>query len=99
MPASCFMIVQGEDQLSTYTFNTHQAKHTFCKICGVQSFYIPRSNQDGVGKFTTIALCMYMMSFEISMSVHKVLCLTALMEEQSRASSFNNSMEANGKKL
>ena len=23
------------------------AKHYFCKICGVQSFYIPRSNPDG----------------------------------------------------
>lgn len=23
------------------------AKHFFCKICGVQSFYIPRSNADG----------------------------------------------------
>jgi len=43
------VLIQGEDQLSTYTFNTHLAKHKFCKICGVQSFYIPRSNQDGVG--------------------------------------------------
>lgn len=25
------------------------AKHTFCKTCGVQSFYTPRSNPDGVG--------------------------------------------------
>jgi len=40
---------QGADDLTTYTFNTHQAKHTFCKICGVQSFYTPRSNPDGYG--------------------------------------------------
>ncbi|KAG9339776.1 hypothetical protein JZ751_022442 [Albula glossodonta] len=25
------------------------AKHTFCKTCGVQSFYTPRSNPDGYG--------------------------------------------------
>ena len=35
--------------MSCYTFNTHKAKHTFCKICGVQSFYTPRSNPDGFG--------------------------------------------------
>lgn len=40
---------QGEDSLTTYTFNTHAAKHRFCKVCGVQSFYRPRSNPDGVG--------------------------------------------------
>lgn len=26
------------------------AKHTFCKTCGVQSFYTPRSNPDGFGE-------------------------------------------------
>ncbi|PKI43261.1 hypothetical protein CRG98_036347 [Punica granatum] len=34
--------------LTTYTFGTHTAKHTFCKICGITSFYTPRSNPDGV---------------------------------------------------
>jgi len=28
-------------------FNTKQAKHYFCKICGICSFYIPRSDPDG----------------------------------------------------
>uniref|UniRef100_A0A3Q4HI07 Centromere protein V n=1 Tax=Neolamprologus brichardi TaxID=32507 RepID=A0A3Q4HI07_NEOBR len=37
----------GLENLTTYTFNTHVAKHTFCKTCGVQSFYTPRSNPDG----------------------------------------------------
>ena len=41
--------VQGEEHLTCYTFNTHQAKHTFCSKCGVQSFYTPRSNPDGRG--------------------------------------------------
>jgi len=49
VPESRFEIVKGKENLSTYTFNTHVAKHLFCKICGVQSFYRPRSNPDGVG--------------------------------------------------
>lgn len=44
-----FSSSQGSDNLTTYTFNTHVAKHTFCKTCGVQSFYTPRSNPDGYG--------------------------------------------------
>ena len=34
--------------LTTYTFNTGVAKHSFCKHCGIKPFYIPRSNPDGV---------------------------------------------------
>ncbi|XP_072163652.1 centromere protein V-like [Diadema setosum] len=49
VPNSRFKLLQGEDSLTCYTFNTHKAKHTFCKICGVQSFYTPRSNPDGKG--------------------------------------------------
>ena len=43
------MIIQDPSCLTTYTFNTHIAKHKFCKFCGVQSFYHPRSNPDGIG--------------------------------------------------
>ncbi|RZV34727.1 MAG: GFA family protein [Chromatiales bacterium] len=43
-----FRLLQGEDALSTYTFNTGAAKHYFCRHCGVKSFYIPRSHPDGV---------------------------------------------------
>ncbi|XP_053702374.1 centromere protein V isoform X1 [Synchiropus splendidus] len=49
VPQKNFTLLQGFDHLTTYTFNTHAAKHTFCKICGVQSFYTPRSNPDGYG--------------------------------------------------
>ncbi|XGW03177.1 hypothetical protein V3C99_014850, partial [Haemonchus contortus] len=44
-----FTLLQGEGNLTTYTFNTHQAKHKFCRTCGVQSFYVPRSNPDCIG--------------------------------------------------
>lgn len=47
VPASRFRILQGQDQLTIYTFNTGVAKHLFCKICGVKPFYVPRSNPDG----------------------------------------------------
>eukprot|EP01006_Ploeotia_vitrea_P005737 TRINITY_DN118940_c0_g1_i1.p2 TRINITY_DN118940_c0_g1~~TRINITY_DN118940_c0_g1_i1.p2 ORF type:complete len:150 (+),score=65.62 TRINITY_DN118940_c0_g1_i1:67-516(+) len=39
--------VQGTDNLTTYTFNTHTAKHHFCKTCGVASYYVPRSHPKG----------------------------------------------------
>ncbi|XP_023688850.1 centromere protein V isoform X4 [Paramormyrops kingsleyae] len=49
VPSSQFTLLQGLENLTTYTFNTHTAKHTFCRTCGVQSFYTPRSNPDGYG--------------------------------------------------
>jgi hypothetical protein len=48
MPKRNFVLLKGEDAISTYTFNTGVAQHTFCKICGVKAFYTPRSNPDGV---------------------------------------------------
>ncbi len=33
--------------LTTYTFNTGVAQHQFCRVCGVKSFYVPRSNPGG----------------------------------------------------
>ncbi|KAG8175664.1 hypothetical protein JTE90_029122, partial [Oedothorax gibbosus] len=43
-----FKLLTGADNLTEYTFNTKQAKHWFCKTCGVQSFYKPRSNPDSI---------------------------------------------------
>ena len=48
VPASRFRLLAGEDHLSEYTFNSKKARHLFCKVCGIKSFYIPRSNPDGV---------------------------------------------------
>ncbi len=47
VPKSKFRLLQGEDCLTTYTFGTHEAKHLFCKACGIKAFYVPRSNPDG----------------------------------------------------
>jgi len=48
VPKSKFKLLSSETALTTYTFNTGVAKHTFCKICGIKPFYIPRSNPDGI---------------------------------------------------
>ena len=48
VPAARFRLVAGADDLVEYTFNTGVAKHRFCRVCGIKSFYIPRSNPDGV---------------------------------------------------
>jgi len=48
VPASRFKLLQGEASLSRYTFNTGAAQHLFCLVCGVKSYYIPRSNLNGV---------------------------------------------------
>lgn len=47
VPKSAFTLVEGQEALETYTFNTGVAKHYFCSTCGIKSFYIPRSNPDG----------------------------------------------------
>ena len=48
VPKSRFRLLAGEDALVEYRFNTGVARHLFCGTCGVQSYYIPRSNPDGV---------------------------------------------------
>jgi hypothetical protein len=48
VPKARFHLLQGQDALTHYRFNTGVARHLFCRVCGVKSFYIPRSNPDGV---------------------------------------------------
>jgi len=47
VPGAHFRLLSGRDQLTTYTFGTGVAQHLFCKVCGIKSFYVPRSNPDG----------------------------------------------------
>ena len=55
VPAERFKLLSGGDSLSTYTFNTGTAKHLFCSVCGIKSFYVPRSHPDG---FSVNARCL-----------------------------------------
>ena len=55
VPAERFKLVSGAEVLTTYTFNTGTAKHRFCSVCGVKSFYVPRSHPDG---FSVNARCL-----------------------------------------
>jgi hypothetical protein len=48
MPRDRFELLSGEDAITTYTFGTGVAKHTFCRHCGMHSFYTPRSAPDGI---------------------------------------------------
>jgi len=47
VPESRFRLLAGAERLSSYRFNTGVAEHLFCSVCGVKSFYRPRSNPDG----------------------------------------------------
>jgi hypothetical protein len=47
VPKERFNLVSGTEALTTYTFNTGTARHLFCSVCGVKSFYVPRSHPEG----------------------------------------------------
>jgi hypothetical protein len=46
VPRSRFTLLSGDDALTTYTFNTGAARHFFCRVCGIKSFYVPRSHPE-----------------------------------------------------
>ena len=48
VPDSDFTLLSGSEHLTTYTFNTHVAKHLFCSRCGIHSFGRPRSQPDKI---------------------------------------------------
>ena len=48
VPRAHFRLLRGEANLTTYTFNTGVAKHTFCRTCGMKPFYTPRSHPNDV---------------------------------------------------
>ena len=48
VPRDAFRLLTPAHALATYTFNTGVAQHHFCKVCGIASFYIPRSDPDKI---------------------------------------------------
>jgi len=42
-------IIQGEEFLTLYQFNTHTAKHYFCSKCGIYTHHQRRSNPNQYG--------------------------------------------------
>src|SRR6476469_10987816 len=48
VPPESFTLLSGAEALTTYTFNTGVAKHTFCRHCGIHPFYRPRSDPDKI---------------------------------------------------
>ena len=48
VPKDRFTLNSGRESLTEYRFASGEAKHLFCRHCGIKSFYIPRSHPDGV---------------------------------------------------
>ena len=44
-----FQIVEGEEKLVTYRFNTRTAEHHFCANCGIYTHHKRRSNPNQLG--------------------------------------------------
>jgi hypothetical protein len=55
VPAAQFQLLRGADMLACYQFNTGAARHLFCRVCGIKSYYVPRSHPDG---FSVNARCL-----------------------------------------
>lgn len=47
VPPEDFELLQGEESLATYRFNTGAAEHRFCRVCGIHPFTRPRSHPEG----------------------------------------------------
>ena len=48
VPKARFTLLSGADELRRYRFGTRVAEHLFCAVCGIKSFYVPRSAPDCV---------------------------------------------------
>ena len=46
VPHDDFTLSSGGAALTSYRFGTGAAEHLFCRICGVKSFYQPRSHPE-----------------------------------------------------
>ena len=48
-PLSGIEILEGKEALTEYRFNTRQAVHYFCSVCGIYTFHQRRSNPQQYG--------------------------------------------------
>ena len=46
VPHQDFVLERGAELLTSYRFGSGTADHLFCSVCGVKSFYQPRSHPD-----------------------------------------------------
>jgi hypothetical protein len=46
VPHRHFRLLSGRDRLTSYRFGTGAAEHLFCAVCGIKSFYQPRSHPE-----------------------------------------------------
>lgn len=44
-----FRLLQGEERLSTYRFNSLTAEHHFCSVCGIYTHHKRRSDPEQLG--------------------------------------------------
>lgn len=48
-PLTGIEVLKGKDKMTEYRFNTQQAVHYFCSVCGIYTFHRRRSDPDQYG--------------------------------------------------
>lgn len=46
---SALVVTGGEELISTYAWNTKEAQHYFCKVCGIYTHHAMRGETESVG--------------------------------------------------
>lgn len=48
-PRAALTLTAGKDLIATYTWNTHEAQHYFCSVCGIYTHHVMRGETQTVG--------------------------------------------------
>jgi len=48
-PKDALRVTEGVDLVSTYQWNTREAQHHFCKVCGIYTHHVMRGETTTVG--------------------------------------------------
>lgn len=54
VPRDKVAVLSGEDQLASYSFNSHRIVHRFCRTCGMQPFAENLQDEDGASAYVNI---------------------------------------------